>query len=300
MIVHHNGVASPPVRVVVLGASGFIGAALVASLQRQMVPVLGLSSQDIDLGSADAGSRLAKLLRADDAVVFGSAITRDKGRDVATMMRNLSMGEQVAAAIGQRPCAHVVYYSSDAVYPGDAPNPVSEQTMCAPTDLYGLMHLVRERMLTETLAPLGIPFAVLRPSIVYGPGDTHGSYGPNRWMRSVSRGEGITLFGKGEERRDHVYIDDVVEITRLVLAHRSEGVLNIATGRSHSFAEVATMMASTTGEAATRSAPRVMPITHRDYDVTALRTAFKEFRPTPISEGLERTWAAVLRAEHTC
>jgi nucleoside-diphosphate-sugar epimerase len=299
-MIHRNVTAAPPARVVVLGASGFIGGALLPGLRRQHVPVLGLSSRDLDLTSAEAGSRLAAILRADDALVFGSAITRDKGRDVRTMMRNLSMGEHVAAAIQARPCAHVVYYSSDAVYPGDAPNPVSEATACAPTDLYGLMHLVRERMLSDTLAPLGIPLAVLRPSIVYGPDDTHGSYGPNRWMRTIPRGEGMTLFGNGEERRDHVYIDDVVEISRLVLVHRSEGVLNIATGSSHSFADVAAMMASATGESAVHRAPRVMPITHREYDVAALRRSFTDFRPTPLSVGLEHTWTSVSRAEHTC
>ena len=297
---HRNSVAASPARVVVLGASGFIGGALLAGLRRHGLHVLGLSSRELDLASQGAGSRLAALLRPDDAVVFGSAITRDKGRDVRTMMRNLSMGAHVAAAIEECPCSQVVYYSSDAVYPSDAPNPVSEATACAPTDLYGLMHLVRERMLADTLAPLGVPLAVLRPSIVYGADDTHGSYGPNRWMRTIPRGEGMTLFGEGEERRDHVYIDDVVEITRLVLVHRSEGVLNIATGSSHSFADVAAMTASATGQSALHSAPRVMPITHREYDVTALRTAFQGFRPTPLAVGLERTWAAVSRAEHTC
>ena len=47
------------------------------------------------------------------------------------------------------------------------------------------------------------------------------------------------LFGEGEERRDHVYIDDVAEIIARALKHRSVGALNIATGEVHSFRDLA-------------------------------------------------------------
>src|SRR3989304_5889425 len=65
------------------------------------------------------------LLRPVDALVFVSALTPDKGRDIRTLMGNLAMGEHVAAALASRPCAHVVYIGFDARYAGE-PNPVSE------------------------------------------------------------------------------------------------------------------------------------------------------------------------------
>ena len=51
------------------------------------------------------------------------------------------------------------------------------------------------------------------------------------------------LFGEGEERRDHVLVDDLGELVRRMVMHRSTGVLNGATGEVHSFRAIAEMVA---------------------------------------------------------
>ena len=43
-------------------------------------------------------------------------------------------------------------------------------------------------------------FTILRPTLVYGPGDTHNGYESNMFLRAVNSGENIDLFGKGEEQ----------------------------------------------------------------------------------------------------
>ena len=78
--------------------------------------------------------------------------------------------------------------------------------------------------------------------------DPHNGYGPNRFRRLAAEGQDIVLFGEGEERRDHVYIDDVAEIIVRVLQHRSVGALNIATGEVHSFRQVAEQAAALSGK----------------------------------------------------
>jgi len=49
-----------------------------------------------------------------------------------------------------------------------------------------------------------IPLAILRPTLVYGAGDPHNGYGPNRFRRLASANQPIVLFGEGEERRPAV------------------------------------------------------------------------------------------------
>ena len=130
------------------------------------------------------------------------------------MLENISMVAPVCEALAKQSVAHVVYVSSDAVY-ADGPLPLTEASPAAPTSLHGAMHLAREQML---LAAGGTtPLAILRPTLVYGAGDPHNGYGPNKFRRQANRGEAIVLFGEGEERRDHVDVDDIAEIVRLVL-----------------------------------------------------------------------------------
>src|SRR5450631_4235023 len=117
MLSHQNSQPEKPTRVVVLGAGGVIGKVLLKRLKADAIAVLGLGSMEIDLIELAAAEELQALLRADDAVVFLSALTPDKGRDIATLMRNLRMAEAVAAAVAAVRCKHLVYMSSDAVYP---------------------------------------------------------------------------------------------------------------------------------------------------------------------------------------
>jgi UDP-glucose 4-epimerase len=289
MLTHLHTVPIAPTRVVVLGARGFVAAASVRALQAHDISVLPLSAAELDLTSPAAADTLASLLRADDAVLFVSALTPDRGRDIATMMANLAMGQHVCAAIARRPVAHVVYLSTDAVY-DEAANPVRESTCTQPGGgFHGTMHVARERMLLETAKAANVPLALLRPSLLFGPGDTHNGYGPNRFLRTALAGKEIGLFGGGEEQRDHVFIDDVAALVRMVLQYRSTGILNIATGSSTSFHDIAVLARDI---AATQSAitpsPRANPITHRHFDVSALLAAFPSFRFTPLRAGLER------------
>lgn len=285
MLDHRNPAAKAPARTVVLGSTGFVGGATVARLQTDGLPVLGLTSRDLDLLAPMASDRLADLLRPDDALVVVSALTPDRGRDITTFMKNLTMVQQVCAALEKTPVDHVVYIGSDAVYHDDA-NPVTERSLCQPSGYHGMMHLARELMLGQTVKG---PLALLRPSLLYGAADTHNGYGPNRFRRLAAEGKPITLFGEGEEMRDHVLVDDVAEIVRLTLLHRSHGVLNVATGHTVSFRAAAEMVAACFPvPVPVVGTLRANPITHRHFDVTDALKTFPDFRWTPFEEGVRR------------
>jgi UDP-glucose 4-epimerase len=149
-----------------------------------------------------------------------------------------------------------------------------------------MMHAARELMLKTDVK---VPLAILRPSLLYGARDPHNGYGPNRFRRLAEKGETITLFGEGEEQRDHIYIDDVARLVALVLSHRSRGTLNIATGVSTSFREIAEKVVSLSGKRPEiRGTPRQNPITHRHFDITDCLKTFPQFRYTPLQDGLTR------------
>ena len=294
MLTHHQPTPEDPARVVVLGARGFIGASLLAVLQRTGIPTLAPSSVELDLTSEGAGGRLAAMLRGTDALVVLPAVTPDKGRGISTFLINLHMAANVCAALEKVTPAHVVYFGSDAVYPSDVGR-ITEESCAQPPDLYGMMHLAREVMLRSSTAAR---VAVLRSTLVYGSADTHNSYGPNRFRRMAHKEGRITLFGEGEEMRDHILVDDVVALTLRVLRHRSAGTLNLATGRSVTFAELAQRVAALFDRPIEIvGTPRQNPITHRHFDVIALRKAFPTFSFTPLDVGLARAHREMLERE---
>ena len=287
MLIHARDTA-PPARTVVVGSRGFVGSAVLARLGEVGWPAVGVSSVDVDLTSAGAGAALASRLREDDAVVLVSALTPDKGKDAASLECNVRMARHVTEALIERPVAHLVYIGSDAVYDDDA-NPVRESSCASPSSLHGAMHLAREVMLADACRTAGVPLVLLRPSLLFGPGDTHNGYGPNRYVRTALSGGTIALFGEGEEQRDHVFIEDAARILAEVLGRGSTGVLNVATGTSSSFREAAKIAAELVGgDVTVEGSPRQNPITHRHFDTAGAQAAFPSFAWTPLREGMQR------------
>jgi nucleoside-diphosphate-sugar epimerase len=166
-------------------------------------------------------------------------------------------------------------------------------------------------ILGSVLAARAIPYCFLRPTNIYGPGDTHNNYGPNRFVRTAVNDGKIVLFGRGEERRSQLYVDDAIALVRLAIVHRSEGTLNLAVQPAVSFMDVATVVARGCGNPVTvEFVPRTIapvhrpykptqvfryiynlgrkigPIVHRPYSIAAVRQAFPDFAYTPLEKGI--------------
>jgi hypothetical protein len=80
----------------------------------------------------------------------------------------------------------------------------------------------------------------------------------------------------------------------LCLEHQSEGVVNAATGRSISFAELAERISRLCNEPVQIHAlPRQTPVSHRHADTSNLVRAFPKFQCTSLADGLAETLAAL-------
>lgn len=286
MLQHLNQVATKPQRVIIVGAGGFVGKATLNNLKSKGIDTVGITRQEIDLLKPNAQHALAEFIQPNDALVMVSAIAPCKSSE--QLIENLQMMQAVCNVIKDKAAmlSQIVYISSDAVYADDVAL-ATEDSKVQPSSFHGMMHAARELMIKTAAG--NIPLTILRPSILFGLADPHNGYGPNRFFRLVNQGQKITLFGGGEEQRDNIFIDDVAEIIALTLMHRSKGILNIATGNSHSFKTVADLVVKITGKAVTvEPTTRQNPITHRHFDITACRQAFPTFTFTDIAIGLQK------------
>ena len=286
MLEHLNTTPEHPPRVVVLGAGGFVGGASVKRLEAEGIPVLGLGRGELDLLEQGAVDKLAAYLKPNDALLVISA--RAPVKDNAMLLDNIAMMKTVCDVVENKALSHVVYISSDAVY-ADSSDPLTETCSAEPGSLHGAMHLARELMLQHSCSA---PLAILRPTLIYGLDDPHNGYGPNRFRRLAAEGKEIVLFGEGEERRDHVLVDDVAELVCQTLSHRSRGILNVATGQVISFRDIAEEIVSKfDNPVAVKGSPRQGAMPHngyRPFDAAATRAAFPGFSYTLVKEGLEK------------
>ncbi|HLN24540.1 MAG TPA: NAD-dependent epimerase/dehydratase family protein, partial [Patescibacteria group bacterium] len=165
MLHHLNVVPVAPSRVVVIGAGGFVGAAVAERLTQAGVPVLRLTRAEVGLLAPDAADRLAAHLRDGDSVVAAAAIAPCK--TVAMLTDNAVLTLALVTALSRVALAHVVNIGSDAVFI-DQTVPLTEDSPKAPDSLHGVMHLAREIAFHSTVTA---PLAILRPTLIYGADD---------------------------------------------------------------------------------------------------------------------------------
>jgi UDP-glucose 4-epimerase len=249
--------------------------------------VVRLTRPQLDLDSDSVKDQLVARLHASDCVIIAAVKVPCRTPDM--VVHNLAMLARVTDALQRRPVDHVIYVSSDAVY-ADSDAPLTEGSFKGPDNLYGLMQLTREVMLRSVVPASGLTF--VRPTMIYGAADRHGGYGPNLFRKQAVQSNEITLFGEGEERRDHVFIDDVSEIIARIAMQRSIGALNIASGAVHSFRAIAEQIGRLhAGKVKVLWAKRSGPMPHggyRPFDIAAIGKAFPDITMMQLPDGIER------------
>ena len=166
-------------RVLVTGASGFIGSAAVAALARDGHTVRAavrrpqLSFPDgVDVVQhpdlAEAFDWRPLLQGVDQVVHLAGIAHTGRGVDRASYDRvNRQATAQLATAAAQAGVKHLVFVSSIRAQCGPAADHALTERDCpTPTDAYGASKLAAE----EAVRASGVPFTILRPVLLYGPG----------------------------------------------------------------------------------------------------------------------------------
>jgi ADP-L-glycero-D-manno-heptose 6-epimerase len=249
---------------VVTGACGFIGANLVKALnERGVSDIIAVD----DLTEADKFSNLVDCEVADyldkqefidmvahgefdgalEAILHEGACSDTMETDGRYMMANNYRYSLTLLDYCQEQEVPLLYASSAAVYGGG--DAFREQRECeAPLNVYGYSKFLFDQVVRRRLANADSQIAGFRYFNVYGPREQHKGR-----MASVAfhhfnqyRNEGkVKLFAghdgyaNGEQKRDFVYVGDVVKVNMAFLEHGVSGIYNLGTGRAQSFNELA-------------------------------------------------------------
>ena len=222
-----------------IGGSGFLGKNFCRLLEFHNIKYVSTNSSEYNLLKKEYLSNFENLIKKNNSTfIFFSALTPDKGRGTDIFNLNIKMAENFINLFNEKTADsnHVIYISSDAVYPLSHEN-IDDDTYPSPTDLYSSMHLTREIMFKNKFKNL----TILRPTLIYGFGDTHNSYGPNRFFNQMMENKEISIFGEGLDVRDHLYIDDLCKLLLIFTEKKIYGTYNLATGNSISYKDLSNL-----------------------------------------------------------
>ena len=315
---------TPPARILVTGAAGFIGSMLVDRLLAEGRDVVGLDSfdpfydeqQKLDNLAGALGHDRFRLERTDirdasalgrlfsdghfDAVVHLAALAGVRPsleRPAAYADVNVNGTSILFEAASRHGAPRVVFASSSSVYGERSDGPFLEtDSVDRPISPYAATKKAGELIAHSFFHTLGLSVTCVRFFTAYGPRQRP-DLAIRKFAERMLRHEPIPVFGDGSALRDYTYIDDVVDgLVRAADCDLGYAILNFGAGRKISVLEMIKHLESELGVSAQIDWQSLQPgdVPRTWADITAARRAIG-YAPKTDFEGGIRAFASWLR-----
>jgi UDP-glucose 4-epimerase len=300
-------------RVVVTGAAGFIGMHLLRALQASGADIVAIATANSHIERLDSLSFSFERIIVDDLSHIGNVIRAAKpdyiihlGAYVSTerslqaiektLQQNLLPTISLLTAAAEANVTRVVLLGSCEEYSQNS-SPFDTAMASDPSSPYGASKAaatVYARMFTNSFQ---LPTVVLRPSVVYGPGQSERML-ISQVMKAISEDRPIAVTG-GKQTRDFIYVKDVVDAIALSLTTPNiEGRLwNIGSGEVVTVRDCLERIERITGRTGLIQYG-LRPYTEAeifDYRLKVRETyaAFNWKPATTLDDGLRNTWDSI-------
>lgn len=238
-------------KIVILGATGFVGKAVCSLFLKRVAGVELYSKKggDIDGHPVQAidiskEGRLWQQLKGKkvQALIYLSSKNPVSFRkaDRRLFSHNVSMHNQVLECWERAKC-HLIYASSCSVYGNAGVRLWREENAVFPDNLYSLSKLVGELLFCERARNKNLPLTVLRLNAPFGV-KTRNKTVVNIFIEQALKGKDLVLFGSGKREQDFMFVEDMAEAFWSASKKRKYGIFNIATGSSITMKKLADMI----------------------------------------------------------
>lgn len=214
--------------ILVTGATGFIGSRLAGRLHAEGAHVIALertpgkgdalarSGIEIVRGDITDRAQMEAILRQDVHIVMHIAAWL-RGQPVSNYQRiNIEATRQLAELSAAAGVNRFVFTSSIAVYGLHGDTNVDEATPLKPFgDPYGDSKIRAEEALWDVAHSANLPYVIVRPGMVYGPGSPGWTVRLARWAR---KGQ-LPMIDNGRGTAYPVYIDNLVDLLAACATH---------------------------------------------------------------------------------
>ena len=274
-------------KILVTGGAGFIGSNLVEALYKENeVTVLDNlhTGKRSNLENAIKGgakfvegdAKNIKSIKGDFDFVFHLGIysASPMYRDNPNLVGEVVQGITEVLEYCKEASIPLVFASTSSIYNGIAP-PHKENVIPGVTDYYTEARIACERMSELYFKLYNTKVAAMRFFSVYGYNDIGKGKFANlvtQFMDSLLKGEQPIVYGDGEQKRDFVFVSDVVNALLRASTIEGFGIYNVGTGKNYSLNEAISKLQTITGKKIT---PKYIEMPVKNYVMTTLADTTK-------------------------
>lgn len=306
-----TGAGPATMRVLITGGCGFVGANLIAQLNRaggyairvfdneslgKRQHIAGLEAEFVH-GDIRDRPALDKALAGMDAVIHLAADTRVMDSIAAPAFNfdvNVVGSFRLLEAMRAAGITRLVNASTGGAILGETLPPVHEEMVPRPLSPYGAAKLAVEGYCSAFGASYGMKPVSLRFSNVYGPRSFHKGSVVAAFMKRILAGKPVIVYGDGEQTRDYVFVADLCQGIVAGLTSAAPGVYQLGSGGPLSIngliAAIAEVVAPHRIEV--RFEPsRAGEVMQTWCDIAKARGELGYAPATTLGDGLAQTWA---------
>ena len=188
-------------------------------------------------------------------------------------------------------------FASSGAPAGEVEPPIHEELAPHPVSPYGASKLAGEGYCSAYKRTYGIEAIALRFGNVYGPGSKHKSSVVAKFVRQALAGETLEIYGNGNQTRDFIFIDDLINAIQLAAVTPSIGgeIFQIATNQETTVLEVSQKLVTLLRQQGLENIKlvhgedRLGDVKRNFSDTTKARQRLGWTCQTSLDEGIERT-----------
>jgi GDP-L-fucose synthase len=250
--------------ILVAGATGLAGSAIVRELTRIGKPVVGISSRDVNLLDRDETFKYLSRLEPNvviDAAAKVGGINANNSYPVEFLSNNIQIQTNLMDASHAVNVERFVFLGSNCIYPKNCPQPIKEEYILTgvlePTNsAYAIAKLAGIELIKSYRKEYGHKWISVMPINLYGPNDNFDLESSHvfpalirKFTEAVRNNSGtVTVWGTGKPRREFLHVDDLSKAIILCLdKYDSEEHINIGTGSDLTINELALKIAEISG-----------------------------------------------------
>lgn len=301
-------------KVILLGAAGFIGTNLVFELAKNPENIITVVDKDKSYFSVLENKQISNLNIVESELTMGSDFrTLVKGQDLVYHLISTTVpttsnqhiakelkGNVILSANLFEACVHqnakkVIFISSGGtVYGKDSHCPIKEEDPTNPITSYGVQKVTIEKLLYLYNYLYGLDYRIIRLANPYGPYQRpNGIQGAvTTFIYKALMGEEIQVYGDGSVVRDFIYIDDAVKgIQKIVNGESSYRTFNLGCGYGTSIKQVLDIVERELNVKLnvkyTESRKMDVPVNY--LDIKRYETVYGSLNPIDLEEGIKKT-----------